>query len=43
MAKLSNINFNEMEKHLSDLKNIVHNSDNKKIIDFLKSITPYYK
>ena len=43
MAKLSDADFNDMEKKLTELKNIVDKKDAKEIIANLKSIVPYYR
>ncbi len=42
MAKLSKVDAHELEQHIDHLKKLVLSEDQKKVISFLKSITPYY-
>lgn len=43
MAKMSDVNFSELEENLNKLKNIIYKKTAKEIIAILKNITPYYK
>lgn len=43
MAKMSNVNFSDMERDLNRLKELINEVNAKEIIDNLKNITPYYK
>lgn len=43
MAKMTDVNFDDMEKNLNELKNMAYKQSAKEIIASLKSITPYYK
>lgn len=42
MAKMSEVNFKELEKNIEELKNIVLAGDNEEVVNYLKTITPYY-
>lgn len=43
ITKMSNVNFNDIEKHLNNLKEITYKCTSEEIVANLKNITPYYK
>ncbi len=43
MAKMSGVSFDKLKEDIAYLKDLISRDNFKEIIDFLKSVTPYYK